>query len=466
MITCFPKTIANKGLTLYLISLVLVTVAFFNYAMGLVWIVLGLLEVSLFFLSSNGLSLKWSVLPVKQFVKIVFWIAFALRVAWVIFSYYFYLFQTGQPFEYGAADSIGYHDEAVWLAGEPWEKVFDYLFFSRGSYSDSGYPLYLTTLYKLIGPNIIITRFLKAILSSWMCVLIYKLGSRNMEEKVARMAGIFAMLMPNLIVYCGLHMKETEMLLLIVAFLERADYVMKSKKYNVINIALPIILAFSLFLFRTVLGAVALFSFVTALLFAPNNVVKKGRKVMIAFWVILAVGVLAGGAIVNEVEELWLNRNTNQETKRMEQTSRGNQWAKYATGTVMAPMVFVLPFSTMVDTGQENQMVLHGGNYVRNFMGVFVLIALFSALFVKKNWRNFALIGSFVIGYLIVISLSGFANSERFLLPGLPCLVIIWAYGISILNAKSFKFVKYWFVIVPIMEIGWAYFKIGSRGLF
>jgi hypothetical protein len=434
--------------------------------MGVVWIVLGLLEVSLFFLLSNSLSLKWSALTAKQYLKIVFWIAFALRVAWVIFSYYFYLFQTGQPFEYGAADSIGYHDEAVWLAGEPWKNVFDYLFFSRGSYSDSGYPLYLTFLYKIVGPNIIITRFLKAIWSSWMCVLIYKLASRNMEEKAARMAGIFAVLMPNLIVYCGLHMKETEMLLLIVAFLERADYVMKSKKYNVVNIALPIVLAFSLFLFRTVLGAVALFSFVTALLFAPNKVVKKGRKVMIAFWVILAVGVLAGGAIVNEVEELWLNRNTNQETKRMEQTSRGNQWAKYATGTVMAPMVFVLPFSTMVDTGQENQMVLHGGNYVRNFMGVFVLIALFSALFVKKNWRDFALIGSFVIGYLIVISLSGFANSERFLLPGLPCLVIIWAYGISILNAKSFKFVKYWFVIVPIMEIGWAYFKIGSRGFF
>lgn len=466
MITFFPKTIANKGLTLYLISLLLVSVVFFNYAMGLVWIVLGLLEVSLFFLLSNSLSLKWSALTAKQYLKIVFWIAFAFRAAWVIFSYYFYLFQTGQPFEFGAADSIGYHDEAVWLAGEPWGKVFDYLFFSRGGYSDSGYPLYLTTLYKLIGPNIIIIRLLKAIWSSWTCVLIYKLASRNMEDKVARMAGIFAVLMPNLIVYCGLHMKETEMLLLIVAFLERADYVMKSKKYNVVNIALPIVLAFSLFLFRTVLGAVALFSFVTALLFAPNKVVKKGRKVMIAFWVILAVGVLAGGAIVNEVEELWLNRNTNQETKRMEQTSRGNQWAKYATGTVMAPMVFVLPFSTMVDTGQENQMVLHGGNYVRNFMGVFVLIALFSALFVKKNWRDFALIGSFVIGYLIVISLSGFANSERFLLPGLPCLVIIWAYGISILNAKSFKFVKYWFVIVPIMEIGWAYFKIGSRGFF
>lgn len=466
MITYFPKIIANKGLSLYLISVALVSVVFIYYAMGPMWIFLGLLEVVLFFILSNSYSTRWSILPSKQFIKKVFWTAFALRVIWVVFSYFFYTTQTGQPFEYEAADSVGYHQEATWLAGESWQYDFDYLFFLRNGYSDSGYPLYLTLVYKIFGTNIFVARLLKSIWGSWMCVLLYKLASRNMEERVARMAGIFAVFMPNLIIYCGLHLKETEMLLLTAAFLERADYVMRSKKYTLVNIALPIVLALSLFLFRTVLGTAALFSFITALLFAPNNVIKKGRKVMISFWVILAVVVLAGGSIMNEVEELWLNRSSNQESKRLEQTLRGNQWAKYATGTVMAPMVFVLPFSTMVDTNQQNQMMLHGGNYVRNFMGIFVLIVLFSALFVKKNWRDFTLIGSFVLSYLGVISMSGFANSERFLLPGLPCLIIIWAYGISILDAKSYKFVKYWYVIVPIMEIGWAYFKIGSRGLF
>lgn len=464
MIPYFPKSIANKGLTLYVISLLVVSVAFMSYAIGLVWIVLGLLEVSLFFLLSNSLSMNWSVLPVKQFTKNVFWTAFGLRIVWVVFSYYFYLIQTGQPFEFGAADSVGYHDEAVWLSGEPWNKVFDYLFFLKGGYADSGYSLYLTSVYKLFGCNILLARLLKVVWGSVMCVLIYKLASRNMEEKVARMAGIFAMLMPNLIVYCGLHLKETEMLFLSVAFLERADYVMKSRKFSLINIAVPLLFAISLFFFRTVLGAVALFSFVTALVFAPNRVMKKGRRIMVAFWVILALVVMAGGTIMNEVEQVWNSRGSNQDSRRSEQTSRGNLWAKYATGGVMAPMVFVLPFSTMVDTGQENQMVLHGGNYVRNFMGVFVLITLFSALFVKKNWRDFALIGSFVVGYLGVVSLSGFANSERFLLPGVPVLLIFWAYGISILNAKSFRLVKIWYYVVPVMEIGWAFFKIGSRG--
>lgn len=465
MISFFPKSIASKGLVLYLVSLVVVSVAFSSYAMGLVFMLLGLVGVSLFFYGSNSFITQWQHFPVKRFANQLFWTAFIIRAVWVVFSYFFYINQTGQPFEFKTGDALAYHGEGEWLALEPWSGVFDYLFVKRSSYSDSGYCLYLTLIYKILGPNIIITRLLKAFLGAWMCVLIYNLTARCMGEKVARMAGVFAMLMPNLIVYCGLHLKEVEMLFIIVAFLERADYVMRSKKYTVINIVLPLLLASSLFLFRTVLGAVALFSFITALLFAPRTVMRKGRKVIVAFWVILALVVMGGGTIMNEIEATWTNRSANQENKRYEQTVRGNQWAKYATGSVMAPMVFVLPFSTMVDTNQENQLVMHGGNFVRNFMGVFVLIAFFSALFVKKNWRDFALIGSFVVGYLGVVSMSGFANSERFLLPGLPCLIVFWAYGISILNAKGFRFVKYWYVFIPLMEIGWAYFKVGSRGL-
>lgn len=465
MITTLPKTIANKGVLLYLISLGVVSVTFFNYAMGIGFMLLGIVELLGFFLGSNRLLAQWQYISPKRYVNQLFWTAFVIRVIWVFFSYFFYVYYTGKPFEFEAGDSLAYHGEGEWLSHESWKSVIDYLFVHRSGVSDSGYCLYITLVYKLFGPNIIVTRLLKALLGSWMCVLVYKLTTRCIDEKTARMAGVFTMLMPNLIVYCGLHLKEAEMLFLIVAFLERADYVMRCKKVNVINVAVPVLLAFSMFLFRTVLGAVALFSFVTALLFAPRNMMRKGRKVLIALWVVVAVIVLAGGTILNEVEATWNNRESNQETKRLQQTIRGNQWAKYATGTVMAPMVFFLPFSTMADTHQENQLVLHGGNYVRNFMGVFVLIAFFSALFIKKNWRDFALIGSFLVGYLGVISLSGFAGSERFLLPGLPCLIIFWAYGISILNARNYRFVKYWYVIIPFIEIGWAYFKIGSRGL-
>ncbi len=466
MVSYFPQKIANKGIVLYLISLVLVSLLFAQYIIPWYFMVMGLAEVSVFFLMTNKLSKGWQTIPrTKAFEKKLFLGALLMRLLWVVFSFYFYTQQTGQPFEYSTADALGYHEEAKWLAGTDWKYVFNYLFYSRSGYSDSGYPLYLTLLYKLIGPNIFLIRVIKAFLSAYMCVLIYRLACRNIGDKVARMAAVFCAFMPNLYVYCGMHLKETEMLFLTVAFLERADFVLRSGKARFGSVAVPLLLCLSLFLFRTALGAVAALSFLTALLFNSSNVTTKARKWRIAIWAIIAVVVLGGSTITNEVEELLQNRESNQELRRYEQTSRGNLWAKYATGTVMAPMVFVLPFTTMVDTGQYSQLVVHGGNFVRNFMGVFVLIGLFSAIFTKKNWRDLSLIGSFTIGYLLVISMSGFANSERFLLLGLPGLLIMAAYGISELTPKSYKWVKIWYVIVVLMQIGWAYFKIGSRGM-
>ena len=131
----------------------------------------------------------------------------------------------------------------------------------------------------------------------------------------------------------------------------------------------------------------------------------------------------------------------------------------------MAPMAFVLPYSTMVDVDQQyNQQTKHSGNYVRNFMGFFALLAIYEAIR-RKEWRNYILIGSFVISYLGVVSLSGFSNSERFLLPGLPCLIMMWAYGVSALRERTYRLLTPWCIIVFLMEFAWAYFKLGNRGL-
>ena len=100
-----------------------------------------------------------------------------------------------------------------------------------------------------------------------------------------------------------------------------------------------------------------------------------------------------------------------------------------------------------------------------NFMGFFAILAIYEALRQKK-WRDFVTIGAFVIAYLGVIATSGYSNSERFLLPALPGLICMWAYGLSELRAKSYRLLTPWCVVVFLMQIAWAYFKLGSRGLF
>ena len=146
MVPFFPKIIANKGLVLYVVSLLAVSIAFNSFAMPFMWMLLGVAGVSLFFVLAPKLSKEWQGKSVKDFTRNLFWIAVLLRVVWVVFSYYFYLSQTGQPFEYGSSDAIGYHDEADWLAYEDWNYIWDFLFASRSSYSDSGYSFYLTAL--------------------------------------------------------------------------------------------------------------------------------------------------------------------------------------------------------------------------------------------------------------------------------------------------------------------------------
>ena len=431
------------------------------------YIALGCMWVFGFFLLVTHCSIVWRKVSEKDFVQNLFITALVLRLIWVIVSYFFYQNETGLPFEFGAADSLGYHADAEWLAGEPWSVTWAYLFGNYLSISDSGFPFYLTVIYKVFGTSIIFARIINALLSTFTCLLVYRMSSRTFGEETGRMAAIMMVFMPNLIIYCGYHLKETLMLFIIVTCLERIERLTRRPRISLWDVVLPSLLAASLFLFRTALGAAAIFAFASTVLVSSAPSMKRGgRRVALIGWGVLALLVFGGGTIANELEGLWEGRGENQANKRLEQTLRGNKWAQYATGTVMTPMIFVLPFATMVDIDQQyGQQAKSGGNYVRNFMGFFAILAVYEA-FRRKRWRDFVPIGAFVIAYLGVVASSGFANSERFLLPGLPCLIMMWAYGVSTLRAKTYRFLTPWCFVVIAMEFAWAFFKLGSRGLF
>ena len=293
MITFFPKQISSRAIAVYLISLTAVSIFYMDYAMGIGYMVLGCMWVIGFFSLAVYCTKKWLIVPEKQFVSNIFWGALALRIVWVIASYYFYNAVTGQPFEFQARDSHGYHLDAEWAAGESWSLVFTYLFGGL-LYADSGFPLFLTAIYKVFGPVIIIPRIINALLSSWTCVLIYKMSSRTFGEEVGRMAGIMMVFMPNLIIYCGYHLKETLMLFLAVACLERADALIRSKRMTFFGILIPALLAGSLFLFRTAMGAAAVFAIASAILLSSAPAMKKtGKRVALIFWGVLALVVFA-----------------------------------------------------------------------------------------------------------------------------------------------------------------------------
>ena len=465
MIPYFPKQFSSRAILIYFAALASVSIIFYRHMMKLDFIIMGAVWVLLFFLLSHRYSKEWVFPKEGKFVRKLFFTALALRLIWVTFSYFYYLLKTGVPFEFGSSDALEYHEAAAWFHEMGWGVMMDYL--NSRSLGDRGYPIYLTALYTLFGPNIYLTRVIKCLLSAWTCVLVYKMAKRSLGDEVARMAGIFCCLMPNLIIYCGIHLKETEMIFLTVASLEHADNMLHKGKLKLLDVIVEALLVVSLFFFRTVIGAAVIFAIFSGLVFTTNRLVGNWNRVVLISWAVIGLAVLAGGTIATEARGLWETRADNQSAKRSYQVYKGYKWAEYATGAVMAPMIFVLPFPTMVDVDEQyNQQIIHGGNYVRNFLGVFVLIALFDALFRKRNWRDLSLMGAYEVAYLGIIAMSGFANAERFLLPGVPVLMVMAAYGVSLVSENNFRWVKIWYWVVPIMSFAWAFFKLGTRGLF
>ena len=163
MVPFFPKQIAVRAIAIYFAALTLISVLYFNFAMSWGYFVLGIMWVVGFFLLSCNFSMSWKDVKVAEYLKNLIIVALILRIVWVVASYFYFIRATGMPFEFGAADSLGYHEEATWLAESPWSVAWDYYFGAGATgISDVGYPLYLTFVYKLFGPDVIITRILKA----------------------------------------------------------------------------------------------------------------------------------------------------------------------------------------------------------------------------------------------------------------------------------------------------------------
>ena len=475
MLNYVPKYFTNRAIALYFIALAAVSLMFIRHVMPLQFMLFGVVAVVGFFYFSNILTVRWREVSGKTYIKNIFLTALVTRAVYVVFMYHYYIITTGYAFESGFADSGHYHWVAWYLStiagfANVWEALTD-----RWVISDTGYVLILTYFYKIFwwGDGfipyhgafvILLVRLMQALVSAYMCVLIYKLAKRNFGEGIARIAGIFAMLMPHFFYYSGVHLKETIMIFLTVFFVERTDHLLRSKKYNFINVVVPVVLAGSLFTFRNILGATALIAFLTAIVFTPSKIVGWGKRILVGVWVVAVIIFFIGGRIAAEVEGFWELRDTAQQASMEHRAVRGNEFARYGTIAIFAPMIFVAPFPTLVDTDQDNIKIMNGSNFVKNITSFFTMLGIF-LLFYRKKWRDHVLIISFLCGYLAVVAMSPFAISERYHLPSLPFALIMASYGISQMKNQWKKYFNWWTMFIFVVLIGWSWFKLAGRGM-
>lgn len=442
-----------------------VSIIFMKIVMPWYIFIFSLAEVIVFFYFSNSLIKKWSNSSSKKFLKQLFITALIIRVVWVIFSYYFYLLMNGEPFEFFAGDAHFYDGMAQNLADHGFSAYNS--IFNGIDISDRGYATYLGVLYMIFGRSLFISRLIKALFSAWTVVLVYRIASRTFGESTGRMAAIFTMLMPNLIWYCGLQLKESEMVFLVIAFIERTDFMLRYHQYSFVNVFIALLISIVLFTFRTVLGLTALFSMMMALLLARQKLMGLGHRFIIGVVVVLTVSYFAGGRIVTQMEELWQVRHQAQQQNMEWRSQRegGNRFADKAKFAVFAPTIFVIPIPTMVGIPEHiNQELINGGNFDKEIMAFFVIVALIWIIREKK-WRDFSLIGSFLVGYQIILAMSSFAQSERFHQPSLPFVMMFAAYGISKVTNKSKRFYNLYLVALFFAIIAWNWFKLAGRDI-
>lgn len=472
----FPKWVSEKSLVYYFALQAVVAFVFYNYSMQWFWFSIGFVEIFCFFHFGANYSRAWNgILKQEVFEKKIFWTAFWVRFVYMLIMYWTFSEIYGNPFGFDAADATFYDSVAKGLSSYYRKGNFNILTIIEEiapgtDLSDRGYATYLSFVYYLTDDSIFIARIIKCVWSAFTVVLIYRLSNRNFGEQVARLAAVFCMMMPNFWYYCGVHIKEVEMVFLSVLFVERTDAMLRIKNFSVGKVSFILLIVLILFTFRTPLALVCLLSLFFSVIMSSSKIIDTGKRIAIGFFVLSLVAITMGNRIQEEASYLIERVSSGEQKTNMEWRMRrgighGNEFAKYAGAAVFAPLIFTIPFPTLVETpGQEIQRIHHVGNYVKNVLSGFVIFAIFF-LFFKKKWREHLMPISFMLAYLAVLTMSSFAQSERFHQPVQPIEMMFAAYGISLCGRKERKWFNYWMIFLFVVTFAWQWFKLKGKGI-
>ena len=473
----FPKWLSQYPIAVYIIALAIVSFMYSEHSLPWYYMLSGVVAVMVFFLYGSTVAKDTSIDKMRKersFEKRIFLIAFIPRLLLTLLLYWLFMSNYGDAFGFENADAQFYHDQGESFAEaikngrfiEEWRNASRTI-----DVSDLGYASYVGLIYWLTGSSIIVVRLLKCIFSAITVVLVYRTAKRTFGEQTGRLAAIFCALWPNFWYYCAVHLKETEMVFLGVLFVEQADQMLRSRQFTAWKVIPILLIAAAMFTVRTPLGLVAILALVFSVVMSSSKVVSWGKRIIVGFLAILLVLVVAGNRIQEKSNELLNRVQSDEQRSNMEWRAKrdnGNAFAKYAGKSVFAPMIFTIPFPSMVRPfdGQDVQQIVNGGNFVKNILSCFTIFAVIMLLMSGK-WRDHLLPLSFMLGYIIVLTVSTFAQSERFHQPAMPFEFMFAAYGLSIAvtKRKYKRWFVYWCVLMFIACIAWNWFKMAGRGL-
>ena len=461
------RYISIYGIGVYLLALLVISVVFRDHAMELEWMLWGIGEVLFFFVLTTVFYPRWKNDEPKVFCHKVFWIALAIRLLYVVFSYYYFYNRIGGPFE-GPGDEIGYYTRSALLSkyirkGD-FRFVIDFLKGYSLGFSDHGYLIWLTFIHTIFGRKVWVARIFKALMSAYLCIVVHKLSSRTFGERTGRLAAVMCVFMPLFIQLTGSHTKEMEMIFLSIFALERMDYLIRSKKYTLWNILFPILLIGMSFGFRTVIGMCLIFAFLVFVILSPNHLVNRKGKIIALSTTLVVFLVFLFTVIGSEMKIVYMLNFSGTDYLARKYASLGLKYSELSKSKYLFPGAFVLPLSPMVDVAPDHNKMFHGTIFIKNFLAFFAMLSIVIAIRQKK-WRDFSLIGAYELSYLAIVIFTFTSNSERYHQPAVPLILVMAAYAMTHLRRKDLTLFYIYCGLLFVALFAWNWIKLAARGM-
>ena len=461
------RYIALYGIGVYLLALLVIIVVFRGHAMELEWMLWGIGEVLFFFVFITVFYPRWKDDEPKVFWHKVFWIALAIRLLYVVFSYYYFYYRVGAPFE-GPGDEVGYYTRSALLSkyirkGD-FRFVVDFLKGYSLGFSDHGYLIWLTFIHTIFGRKVWVARIFKALMSAYLCIVVHKLSSRTFGERTGRLAAVMCVFLPLFIQLTGSHIKEMELIFLSILALERMDYLIRSKKYTLWNILFPILLVGMTFGFRTVIGMCLIFAFLVFVILSPNHLVNRKSKIITLSATVVVFLIFLFTAIGSEMKIVYMLNFSGTDYLARKYESLGLKYSELSKSKYLFPGAFVLPLSPMVDVAPDHNKLINGSIYIKNFLAFFAMLSIVIAIRQKK-WRDFSLIGAYELSYLAIVMFTFTSNSERYHEPAIPLILVMAAYAMTHLRRKDLTLFYVYSGLLFVALFVWNWLKLAARGM-
>ena len=335
------------------------------------------------------------------------------------------------------------------------------------SRSDFGYPTYQGLIYSVFGPYTVVVRLFNAILGSLTVIMLGRLVNISWGSVHAKMTAIVAMLFPTLIWYCGIQLKETLMVFIVVSSFYLIWKTRSEGKWNVWAIGMGFLMCFILFFFRTFLAALVFISIV--LLFIPFKENRSSSMLLVSLMLSLylfyslAMSSNIFSDVNNQIEDSndFFSRNLENEKSLLGDV----KFDQVALAPLIVAGAAITPFPSYLAT-EARQLSIYTrfqNDLVRNMMYFFMYVGLYFTF--KNKFKEYIGILFFLISYLGVITSAANSFQARFHMPIIPFVVVFIGVGIVELGAKYRR--TWWMYLIGIFmaQLAWTYFKLNIRGI-